>query len=123
MSCRYNRRAKEWNKHGMDDYHDLVVKASVDGMESTMMETHDMMDAYYPVYDSCRLEGDPETGCVSTKSLFYSTPMRTKKGDIPILITHNNQIVVNETVSTVMEKKAGVRELECNHNTYASLFH
>lgn len=105
----------------MDDYHDLVVKASVDGVESTMAEAHDVIDAYYPVRDSCHLEGDPETGCVATKSLFYSTPMHTKKGDIPILVTHNDLFVVNETVSTVVEKKVGVRELECNHNTYALL--
>lgn len=118
MKNRYNRRAREWNKHGMEDFTGLTINANLNGKEIAMKEMRDMTGDFFPVRDSCHLEGDPEAGCVSTKALFYSAPIVTTEEDVSVIVSYKNRTVLQETVHMIEKKRVGVRELECNHNTF-----
>ena len=83
-----------------------------------MTEVRDMSGDFFPVRDSCHLEGDPEVGCVATKALFYAAPITKTEKDLSVVVSYKSRVVLNDTVPMVEKKRVGVRELECNHNAY-----
>ena len=103
----------------MEDFTGLGIHAKLNGRNSTLKEVRDQSGDYFPVRDSCHLEGDPEAGCIATKALFYATPITGTEKELSMIVSYKDRIVVNETVITVEQKRVGVRGLECNHNTYA----
>lgn len=116
---RFNKRAKMWNKHGLEDFKNLTFELVKDGVRYSMEENTTKKGEFYPVRDSCRLEGDPAEGCTETDSFYYSREVYTTDEPIKIQIYHKDRLVLEDTLLPTTQRTLSVRQMNCNHNTFS----
>ena len=94
---RYNARAKIWKESGLNSFKDR--KFYLTSHVTTFSPVTTTSGQYYPVRDSCKKDGDPAEGCLTTDALYYRatttvSPSLTTK--IAVYGPSNEQIVNNE---------------------------
>ena len=119
ITFRYNKRAKMWNKHGLEDFKNLTFELVKDGEGYLMEENTTKTGEFFPVRDSCKLEGDPAEGCIETDSFYYSREVYTTDEPIKIQIYHEGRLLINDTLLPTTQRTLNVRQMNCNHNTYS----
>lgn len=89
---RYNYRAKEWVEHGIESFKNVTFKLN---NIIVLSENTERSGSFYPVRDTCDMEGDPKEHCIFTDALFYNTTIRLSS-NYDVIITNENSVIIDE---------------------------
>ena len=117
FEIRYNSRAKIWIDNGIDFFRG--VSFYIDNLGNKAEAVSKTSGNYYPVRDSCKKDGDPEEGCLTTDALYYRGEIPTPSSSYAhvVILGSSNETIVDGKYETSQVKTYSPSQLGCQKDT------
>ena len=114
FEVRYNSRAKIWMDNGIDFFRNASFYINNPGIKTEAISK--TSGKYYPVRDSCKKDGDPEEGCLTTDALYYqlSAVLPSTPYVRVVILGSSNETIVNERYRASFTETLTPSDINCD---------
>ncbi|KAK8790945.1 hypothetical protein WA158_005576 [Blastocystis sp. Blastoise] len=112
----YNGLVVDWNitRETLFSNHTFTIYLNDTVVSLLPIETPD--GSYWPVRDSCKLEDDPDGGCIETVPYYLKGTGTLSITQTTLRLYDNDNMIYNETIDTEKKDYIHLSNLDCDEN-------
>lgn len=117
LQLRYNARAKIWKETGLDSFKNIDFYLA--DKSNKFLPVTTTSGKYYPTRDSCKKDGDPAEGCLTTDALYYRIAASLPASATTRVIVKGpaNELIVDGEYRNSYVNTYTASQLDCNKDT------
>lgn len=113
LKLRYNARAKIWKETGLNSFKNISFYLA--NKSNKFEPVTATSGQYYPTRDSCKKDGDPAEGCLTTDALYYRFSAKLSSAATTRVIVYGptNELIVDDEYKNGYVNTYTASQLDC----------